>query len=87
MTPEKLEQRTDEKQRTKSSETIIARCRHCGKELQVPKDFSSLKPNREYAAGPNHDRFYKSPTGSLYCNRDRNDNNNRDGCFQLFTED
>lgn len=72
MAPETLEQKTDEKQGIKNSETITARCGYCGKTLQIPKNIT-LEKNREYEG------FYVSPCGVIYCNEDR--------CFWMFTED
>ena len=74
-----LEQRANKKQETKNIGTI-SRCHYCEKKLQVPKNFSSLTPGREYNG------FYKSPLGHLYCSNEKGPDN-RDGCFRMFTED
>lgn len=56
----------------KSNETESINCHNCGRELQIPKNFNSLKKDKEYKG------FYKSPEGNPHCDR---------YCFEIFTED
>lgn len=52
-------------------ETETRKCHNCERELQIPKNIS-LQKDTDY------EKFYVSPGGMLYCNRN---------CFMIFTED